>query len=206
MTNKDFSTLAQRLLPNLPGLAIKSPLMFAAPVGHTLRGICFESHSYETKLFYVWVFLQPLCVPTKYLGFSLGKRIETVAGGPWNADAPSLLRELSAALRSQALPFLSHIDSLHNVAEAASSLKSKGPYVQQAIAYVLARAGDVNRAAAELGQLTGLLDAKVPWQREMAERAELLKAKLVANPVDAQSQLEGWENDTAKNLGLESFR
>lgn len=207
MTNKDFAALGQRVLPSLPDFAIKAPLMLIPPAKHTLRGLCFESHSYEAKLFYVWVFFLPLCVPTKHVGFNLGKRIEGAGGGPWNADAPNLVAELSTALKREALPFLSRIESPRDLAQAAASLQqSQDPYTQQAIAYALARAGDVNKAVAALDELARLLDAKVPWQLEMAERANALKSQLLSDASGAQKQLEAWEAESVRNLGLEKFR
>lgn len=204
MKNKDFAALAQRLLPELPGFAVKAPLMFIAPVGHTLRGLCFESHSYEAKLFYVWVFLLPLCVPRKHVSFELGKRI---GGDRWNADAPDTVRELGIALKREALPFLSPIESPHDVAQAAKSLRlPQNPNVQQAIAYALARAGDVDKAVAELDTLLAMLDVKVPWQLEMLERANSLKSQLLNDASSAQKQLEAWEVESVRNLGLEKFR
>ena len=79
-------------------------------------------------------------------------------------------------------------------------------YVQEAIAYALARAGDVAQAAMALDQLVGLLDEKVPWQCEMADRARALKSQMVSNPADVQRQLEAWEAESVHNLGLEVFR
>jgi len=168
MKNKDFAALAQRLLPDLPGFAVKAPLVFIAPMNHTLRGLCFESHSYEQKLFYVWVFFLPLCVPRKHVSFELGKRI---GGDRWNADAPDIIRELGIALKREALPFLSPIESPRDVAQAAKSLRlPQNPHVQQSIAYALASAGAIGEAIAALDELTHLLDVKVPWQLEIAER------------------------------------
>jgi len=204
MKNKDFAELAKRLLPDLPGFAVKAPLMFILPVGHTLRGLCFESHSYEAKLFYVWVFFLPLCVPRKHVSFELGKRI---GGDRWNADGPDIIRELGVALKREALPFLSPIESPRDVAQAAKSLRlPQNPHVQQAIAYALARAGDVNKAVAALDELTRSLDVKVPWQLEMAERANALKPQLLSDAPSAQKQLEAWEAESVRNLGLEKFR
>jgi hypothetical protein len=204
MKNKDFAELAKRLLPDLPGFAVKAPLMFILPVGHTLRGLCFESHSYEAKLFYVWVFFLPLCVPRKHVSFELGKRI---GGDRWNAEAPDIVRELGVALKREALPFLSAIESPHDVAQAATSMRlPQNPHVQQAIAYTLARAGDVNKAVAALDELTRSLDVKVPWQLEMAERANAFKSQLLSDAPSAQKQLEAWEAESVRNLGLEKFR
>lgn len=204
MKNKDFAALAQRLSPDLPAFAVKAPLMIIPPVGHTLRGLCFESHSHEARLFYIWVFFLPLFVPRKHLSFEFGKRI---GGDRWNADAPNLVYELGAALKREALPFLSPIESPHDVAQAAASLRlPQNPHVQQAIAYALARTGEVDKAVRALDELTPMLNANIPWQLEIAERAQVLKSNLLANPADAQRQLEAWENESVKNLGLEKFR
>jgi len=208
MKNKDFSELAKRLSPDLPGFAVKAPLMFIPPVGHTLRGVCFEGSSFDTNSFYVNVFFLPLFVPRKHLSFEFGNRIRTASGGDrWNADAPDIVCELGIALKREALPFLSPIESLRDVEQAAKSLRlPQNPHVQQAIAYAIARSGDVGKAVVELDALLAMLDVKVPWQREMAERAEVLKTKLLTNPAEAQRQLEAWESETSQNLGLEKFR
>ena len=208
MKKKDFAALAKRLLPHLAGFTVKGPMLFIQPVKHTLRGIYFEGSSFDARSFYVWMFFMPLCVPTHHVGFNLGRRVRGVGGGDrWNADAPNLLAELGAALKHEALPFLGGIESLHDVAKAATSLQtSQDPYVQEAIAYALARAGDVEQAAMALDQLVGLLDEKVPWQCEMADRARALKSQIVSNPADVQRQLAAWEAESVHNLGLEAFR
>lgn len=207
MTNKDFAAVARLVAPSLPGFAIKAPLMVIPPLKHTLRGLCFESHSREAKLFYVWVFFLPLCVPTKHVSFNLGKRIGSAGDKPWNADAPNLVAELSTALKREALPFLSHIESPLDLAHAAKSLgNAQDPYAQQAIAYAFALAGDVNKAAVALDELTRLLDVKVPWQLEMLERANALKSQLYSDVSKAQSQLEAWGAESIRNLSLEKFR
>jgi hypothetical protein len=204
MKNKDFAALAQRLLPDSPGFAVKAPLMFIPPVKHTLRGLCFESHSHEAGLFYVWVFFLPLFVPRKHVSFEFGKRI---GGDRWNADAPNLVYELGGALKREAFPFLLPIESPHDVAQAATSLRlPQNPHVQQAIAYALARAGDASKAVAQLDALLALLDVKIPWQLEMAERANALKSQLLSDAASAQKQLEAWEVESVRNLGLEKFR
>jgi len=177
-------------------------------VKDALLGLCFEGSSFDRKSFYVWTFFLPLFVPTKHVSFNFGKRLREPSGGDrWNADAPNLIADLAAAVEREALPFLSGIKSTEDIAKAAATAfqKSGGPYAQQAIAYAWARSGEVTRASEELNRLVRLLDLKIPWQREMAERAETLKVKL-ANPADAQRQLEAWEAETLQNLGLEKFR
>jgi hypothetical protein len=206
MKTKDFAVLSKWLLPDLPGFTVKAPLMFILPLQHTLRGLCFESHSYEARQFYVWVFFFPLYVPTKHVSFNMGKRIEPAQKLPWNADAPNLIADLSTALRREALPFLSEIESPQDVANGALSLRQlQDPYVRQAMAYALARAGNVSKAVPALDELARLLDARVPWQREMAERAQTLSLQLLGDASEAKRQLDAWEAESVLNLGLEKF-
>jgi hypothetical protein len=208
MKNKDFAGLAKQLLEDLPGFFVKGPMAASRPVKHALRGLYFEGSSFDAKSFYVWTFFLPLFVPAKHVSFNFGKRLRSPSGGDrWNADAPNLVAELKAAVKREALPFLSGIESAEDIAMvAATFLKAGDPYGQQAIAYAWARAGEGSRAVEELERLVCLLDAKVPWHREMAERAEALKTKLLTNPAEAQRQLETWESETSQNLGLERFR
>lgn len=204
MKNKDFTELAKRLLPDLPGFAVKAPLMFIPPVQHTLRGLCFESHSYERNLFYLWVFFQPLFIPTKNIILTFGKRI---GNDRWNRDSPDLVHELGDALKHELQSFLSPIESPLDVAQAAKSLQlHQNPNVQQVIAYALARAGEVDKAVAELDVLLAMLDQKVPWQMEMSERANALASLLLSDPPIAQKQFDAWEAESIRNLGLEKFR
>ena len=205
MKNKDFAIVTKQLLPELPGFAVKAPLMFIAPVTHTLRGLCFERTD-DARRFYVWAFFLPLFIPRQYVSFDFGIR---VGGGchSWNADAPNLVLELGSALKHEALPFLLPIESPHDVARVAMSMRlPQDPHIQQAIAYSLARIGDMGKAIPALDELTRLLDMQVSWQSEMAHEAEVLKSKLLANPADGQCQLEAWEAESARKLGLEKFR
>jgi hypothetical protein len=208
MTNKDFAGLGKQLLPNLTGFSVKGPMTFVCPVKNALRGLCFEGSSFDRESFYVWTFFLPLFVPTRHVSFNFGKRLREPGGGDrWNADTSNLITDLAAAVKREALPFLSGIESAEDIAKAAAATfqKAADPYAQETIAYAWARSGEVARANEELNRLVRLLDLKIPWQREMAERAETLKVKLT-NPTDAQHQLEAWETETLQNLGLEEFQ
>jgi len=120
-------------------------------------------------------------------------------------DDPKLIMELSSAIKHEALPFLSRVESLPDFVEVAASLqKPQDLYTQQAIAYASVCAGDAERAKDLLGQFLHLLDTKIPWQREMADRTGTLLSKLAVNPIDAQQQLEVWEVETIQSLGLEA--
>jgi hypothetical protein len=217
MKKKEFEAIGKRLLPYLPGFAVKGTLLFMRPIGHTLRAVFFD-RSIDPRKFYVRIFIQPLFVPSQHLYFNIGWRL---GGGShtWSADASNLIAELGAGLKREALPFLSRIHSPQDVAEAAGSIHPiQGPaaqqtvsYVgrdeatQQAIAYALARGGDLQRGSEALDHLIELC-GDLAWQREMAARAQTLKSQLVSDPAAAQKQLDTWELDTAKTLGLEEFR
>jgi hypothetical protein len=202
MTKKEFAKIGKALLPELPGFAVKGHLLLIPPVRQVLRGICFEPSGFDKKAFYVNVFILPLCVPTQHLYFNFGNRV----GIGWSSDAPNVFSELSLALKREALPFLSRVEDLHDFIELAKSFSLQNPHTPEAIAYALARAGDVDKAVAELDTLLAMLDVKVPWQFEMAERANALKAQLLNDAPGAQKQLEAWEVESVRNLGLEKFR
>jgi hypothetical protein len=208
MKNKDFAGLGKQLARDLPEFSVKGPMVFVRPIEHNLRRLYFEGSSFDAKSFYVWIFFLPLCVPTKQVIFNLGKRLRKSDGGDrWSSDAPNLAAQLSVAVKREALPFLASIASSQDTAELAAEFAGTGdPYALQAVAYSLARCGDIGRAKSELQRLVGMLDIKIPWQREIAERAERLRTILTVSPVDAQHQLAAWETETVRNLGLEKFR
>jgi hypothetical protein len=204
MTKKEFEKIGKAVLPELPGFAVKGQLLFAQPVGHTLRGFFF-ARSIGSREFYVQVFVQPLFVPAKHIGFNFGWRL---GGGShfWHADAAGLINELNMGIKREALPFLSLIKSPLDVAEAGAALqRSADPIVQQAIAYSFARGGEVGQACKTLDQFVRLVRPTGFWLEEI-DRAEALKTQLLTKPASAQGQLEIWENESAANLGLEEFR
>ena len=62
MKTREFVNLEKRLLQDLPGFAIKGSLMFISPVGHTLRGFCFDTSGFDKRAFYLWsLFMPPVC-------------------------------------------------------------------------------------------------------------------------------------------------
>ena len=104
------------------------------------------------------------------------------------------------------------IYSFKNYEEEATHIKdyilqkTSDPHVLQAIAYSFARAGDVENADTALDELMQMLDVKIPWQAEMADRARALKSQLGRNASNAREQLEAWEVESNRNLRLENFQ
>src|SRR4051812_14991440 len=171
MRKKELETIGKCLVQDLPiRIAVKGPLSFYMPIGHTLRGI-YLAGSIEPRGFYAQLILQPLCVPVDVIGFNVGWRL---GGGchTWNADAPDTVEKLRVLLEREALPFLSSVQTPRDAAEALRSLeRSADPVVCQAIAYARARAGDVERATADLDSFIRLVMTSGYWQEEI-KRAE----------------------------------
>lgn len=207
MTKRDFISLEKRLLPGLHGFSIAGQLMLLSPVGDTLRGVYFESHTSDAKLFYVWAFFFPLYIPTERIYFNLGKRISANNGDRWDADKPDVESLLTSAIQKEAVPFLANLKSADDVVDTAKRIigDSKDPYGHQAIAFALARGGRIEQAVNALDRLNLLLDVNSPWQGVMAKRANTLKSLLTV-PADANRQLDAWVEESIRNLELERFR
>ncbi len=207
MTTKEFVSLEKSLLPELPGFAVKGPLMFIPSAEGLLRGISFEGSSFDKTSFYVTVFVMPLCAPTKHLYFNFGNRIRHKEGADrWHMEMPNLVTELSSALKLQAMPFLSRVGSLLDFVGVAKSFSASNLNTPKAIAFALARAGQTSQAVEVLDQLLSQLDLNVAWQREIADQAKALRGKLVTNPIETEQQLEAWEVETVHNLGLDNLK
>ena len=116
----------------------------------------------------------------------------------------NLVAELGSALKLQAVPFLSRVESLLDFVGLAKSF-TLSPHTPKAIAFALAHAGQTGQAVEVLDQLLSQLDLNVAWQREIADQAKALRAKLVTSPNEAQQQLDAWEAETVHNLGLDDF-
>jgi hypothetical protein len=205
MKTKEFVALEKRLLPEFPEFAIKGSLMFVTPLGQTLRGFDFES-SRSKECFYVYAFFLPLCTPAEYLSYNFGDRLRCNGAELLCTTDPDFEAALKSAMQKEAR-FLRTLQSPEDVITAlrAHVRRTNDPYGYEAIAYLLARQGKARAAVEELDRLVRMLDP-VDWQQEMASRAQLLKAKLLANPMEARQQLETWELQSVRNLGLESFR
>jgi hypothetical protein len=202
--NKEFADLGRQLLPDLAGFQLKGKLLFSAPIGHTLRAILFDESSFDSRMFFVHVFAQPMFVPARHLVLNIGWRLDN--GARWNADDSTLINRLLETVRSEAIPFLSRIRSPRDlVTEAMSLNKSQDPYVQQAVAYAFARIGDVRSAIDAIEHLVRLLKPNVGWQEEMLNRLEEMRRELFRAPSAVMKSLEGQEAETIANLGLRQF-
>lgn len=180
--------------------------MLLPPVDRLLRGVWFDRSAYDNTSFSVTAFIMPLCVPTQNLEFTFGERIRHSGGGDrWALEMPGLASHLTAALRGQALPFLSKGETLEGFIEIARASPQTGRTLE-ALGYALARVGETKQAAEVFGQLGSMLNLDIAWQRELADQVRGLSTKLVEHPEEAREQLAKWEDETVHNLGLDEFR
>jgi hypothetical protein len=204
MKQAEFARIGAWIASAIPGLVARKNLVFHSPIRHILRGICFDQAT-DKRAFYVQVFLQPLFVPLDVVVFSLGWRL----GGPshiWHADAPGMRDELLEQVKRSAVPFLALADSIEGLTKAIEKLdKPDDIFARESLGYTYAYMGDLERCRRVLAKLTEEYDASIPWVREIEERARWLIELLSKSPELARTQLRGWEDETAINLGLSAY-
>lgn len=207
MKKKELATIAREVASCLKGFTSLSDLIIMVPMSHVLRAICVDRCEEPRDLRAIAFFL-PLYVPQEDIGFNLGKHL---GGGChfWNADMPGLIEDLLRFIEREALPFLGS-PSLGDaeVAEIILKLtsKSRNPHGGEAAAYTLVKMQKYRKALKIMDTLLASVDEQVYWQVEIGNRVRLLKNKLLDDPSTAQQQLNDWEEESIRNLGLNSLR
>jgi len=206
MKHKEFERIAHSLkLEHSASYAIKGPIIALVPCRHVLRGVYFESASSDPDEFYVWVFSMLLCVPSGHVNFSMGERLDFGGRERWSRKNPAYLEQLANAITKEGFPFLAKRNTLAKVRHEAKRQRGTppDPYYQEIVAFSLAREGSVESAIRELNVLSNLLNSDIQWEREMAERAQVLTMDLLADQELTRRRLDLWESETIRNLGIE---
>ncbi|HBL16248.1 MAG: hypothetical protein A2X36_17055 [Elusimicrobia bacterium GWA2_69_24] len=206
MKKKEILAIGRELSRELPGFVLHEGLMVKLPVECLLRGIWFDASGFDADAFYAGAFFMPLCVPAQKVHFTFGRRIRPSDPAGWDPHPAQRFLQVRTALQEEALPLLSRIETLQGAVQELRSRPVENPRVAEAIAYSLARLGDVSGAIAGLDGLPPLLDLQCDWQREMRDRALALRIKLAEVPVSAVQQLLAWEAETSRALGLDRIR
>lgn len=60
------------ILPNFDGFRYQNKVLYKEPIGDVLSGFYFEK---VKNYFYIWIFFQPLFIPSKSIYFTFGKRL-----------------------------------------------------------------------------------------------------------------------------------
>jgi hypothetical protein len=207
------------LLPELPGFAVHSRLLFHTRIEYLLRGFCFEPSGFESGGFYVWVFVQPLYIPSDNVLLTYGDRL---GGGsmfwkPIGVDESSVMRALLEAMGKEGLPVLERIKTPSAFAAWRSTepIHRRGMNRLEAQASALILAGnhrqgaelldEIERRMPEIRRENIRLQLDRPWVEEIANRARTLRAKLDVDLADAIKQLTEWRDYTIQQLKLEKF-
>jgi hypothetical protein len=206
MKTKDFAKLGKSILPGLPDFAVEGALLFIAPVGSVLRGFCFEGSSFSKDVFFVNAFFLPMYIPRNHLSFTFGDRLRNGTTDIWETTDQNFLEDLRRSTMEVAsyLHTLADIEAI--IAEIRKRIERPNPHVHEAYAYSLIKAGRAAEAYSAIDVLLTLIKPDVPWQRELQQRAMLIRSLLDESAHQALEQLTVWENHTLRSLKLEKYR
>jgi hypothetical protein len=202
MTNKEFTKLAGPLISEFPTFARHKKLLYLPLENGLLRGVLFDSSAFSKTAFYAYAFVMPLFVPSKNLTLSFGDRLRIDEKfDNWSLKNADTLARLGDAVENQALPFL---NSFHTVTDFIIYLRNRDltTHSLEAMAYSLAWQGLVHEAASAFEDIPPRLDANVPRQKELRDRAIEYGTQLLSTPMLAIDHLKDVESTTRKNLGL----
>lgn len=202
MKLKSFNALGKYLSTELHDFVLRGSLLYIPHVHHVLRGVCFEPSRLEPHSIYATFFAQPLCVPSDCMYITVGHRLRSTSGDDlWAIDNPGVASELLAAIRSDALPYLTRTATLEGFAQEAYTFSLASIRIVEDIAYAHAYTGATTPAADLLHKLLDMVDMAIPWQSNVAVRARRLLT-LLPTPDAAKHQLQEWEKFTLEHLRL----
>jgi hypothetical protein len=195
------------LTPALPEFIGKGSLLYDASLEQLLRGFYFEASGWNKEIFYLWVFVQPLFVPSDHFSFLLGKRIGSSTGLRLvKGCEEQVMSRVLACIQEEGLPFLSTLSSPIDIAKRAKQIhpNSHDPYIMESVAYALILAGLESQAKEEMAHFLTLQEkeAKYDWQFEQIKRVQLMKVALAQSPEIAVQLLMEWREYSLKKLGL----
>ncbi len=203
----------KRLLPSLPGFGVSRTILFRQPLNPVLRGFAFEDSGFDGTVVYVWVFVLPLYVPSKHLTFTLGHRLENRKGlfersGRWVlADPPddTEINSMVKAMQTKGIPYLDRLDTPQDIVENLTmATKLFGNiFVEQAIAFSLAKLGKLDAARDKLESLRRAVKPTDPWQHVASSAEQLVEA---INQGRTEALLDQWTNESLHNLRLDAVK
>lgn len=214
MRARKIETLARkRLLPSLAGFDVSRTVLYRQPVSPVLRGFAFEDSGFDGNVVYVWVFVLPLYVPSKHLTFTLGHRLENRKGlfqksGRWVLDDPPDDAEINSmlkAMQTRGIPYLDRLDTPQDLVEHLTmATKLFGNvFVEQAIAFSLAKLGKLEAARSKLESLKRTVKPTDPWHHVASTACQLVAA---IDRGTTEALLEEWTNESLHNLRLDAVK
>lgn len=207
MTKAERARLLRAIQPSFPEFTVRAEQMRIEPIGSVLRCIYLDTSAYDKTAFYVVAFYQPLCTPFEHLAFSLGDRVRYHGIDGWYSTDPDVIPKLIEALSEHAVPFLLSLRTIERVLEEVEALPNRDAYVRlRTIAHIAGLLGDVPKAVAAIDLLVPTMDVNIDWQRDVRARSLALRQELLTDLPAAQARLRGWEDYTAKKLGIQQYR
>jgi hypothetical protein len=206
MNARDFKSLYALLLPSLPGFVGHKRMLILPPMNGMLRAIHFDPSGFDKASFYPSRLVMPLCDPTHFLSLLLSKPFyHKTEGYGWTINMPNLVEDLIATIRDEALPALRQAENLDGFLELAAPAWGN-PHTPKQVAFVLAKAGQRDRAVAIIDDYLPKLRMHSHWEKEIFDLSTHLRDLLVNDPEAAHRQLLAWEDYTIQKLKLEAFR
>jgi hypothetical protein len=188
-----------------PTYVLKWQMVHDSPVGDVFRGVFFD-RSADKKMFYVIYFFFPMFIPTEGVHFSFGDRLRNrLNRDGWFSDDPNLIEELRHAILNVAKPFFDSVNDLDGVIAHLQRRRVTGQFhlrLRENLAASFARRGRLSDARAEWIGLLAMIDNRVEWHTEMAQRVTTLQDAFARSPAEGQAQLDAWAAETRANLKL----
>jgi hypothetical protein len=185
MRGREFERYARHsLLPRLPaGFTARRSLVFKVTAGNVLHGITTDSSAFTTD-FYVWVFVQPLYVPSEYIVLNFGDR---VGGGArrWSRDEMQG-GSLTEAVVSAAPALFTRIGEPAGLARAAEQTERNSRHAEVAGRSWFA-VGDNARAVRALRVAAGTTDPR-DWAQELGRRCAAFADLIERDPSAAEEE------------------
>lgn len=199
------------LLSDLPGFVFTRGIIHRTPIGGLLRGFWFDSSAFDKYTAYVYVFVQPLYVPSESLFFTFGRTLGYPFGfmlsndgwdldpEKWESSAPLLLKTMVR----HGLPFIRKRDSMGLfIRNLKYGIRFENTiFDREALAYSLARLGRYREAAWRLKWLIRSIKPS-DLRQDVRKNAEELLAAIQTSPDLTQELLDRWTEETSRNLHL----
>jgi len=202
MNKRELAKIAKTLVQELPDLAASNDLLLRTPLGPILRALCLERSGWDPRGFYVWVFFQPLCIPHAHVFLSRlapGRRHT-------HLELRHPRRHHSTAWSDP--PGRASLPGPNPVAarcRAAGETAGTGRFHLPKVHRIRLRERWRQSPSAPRARSS----SRGRFPEPVAERdpeAKKLRELLLQDPAAAQHQLQTWEEQTTRTLGLDQFR
>lgn len=202
---KTWKTIIRsEILPALPGFVSTNRLLYRRlkPKDWVLAGFHLDPSAFSKGVTFVSWLVLPLFVPVDFVSLQFGQRLS--GGGRWEVSEAA---ELLPAMLEEGLPSLNRFDNLPALSESLGEYlgRSDDPHTLEALAYTKVLLGDYRAALGVIDlQLIPGLNSDVAWERDLAARANTIRASIVdGRPGNAVEQLSAWRTYTIENLRLQ---